>query len=341
MNIAPTSPSPATNSTTPTILSKTSDAQMELQLETLLQIRAALDATGVLAGWNRAAGQAGGYCDWLGVTCRAATKTVEKLIMWRGTGIDGLQGTLPPATLLRGLPNLSTISITSQAGLTGSLPEDWSTLTLLETIEASNNSLSGTIPSSYGNLSKLSALYAWSSGLSGTLPSSFAHLKALTVLDISTNRFSGTIPAWLGGLTNLRILRLGGNRFKGSIPDSLGNLGSLQELVLFSNGLSGPIPASFGGLSQLKTLNLFNDSVKGTLPSSLSQLSKLEDFRISKNGLSGTVPASYSKMTSLKVFYSWGNPMLQGCLPLSWRDQLNISNFKTGVLSHTQLKGYC
>jgi hypothetical protein len=119
------------------------------------------DTTGLLKEWIIASGTKGGFCNWKGVLCTNGTSTVYSINIWYETlkGITGLRGKLPPASAFQGLSNLTSITIGDQAGITGTLPADWSRLQQMEELWLGNNGLTGTIPSSWGSVVGLKVLY--------------------------------------------------------------------------------------------------------------------------------------------------------------------------------------
>ena len=62
----------------------------------------------------------------------------------------------------------------------------------------SNNQLTGEIPAELGSLSLLTDLYLYTNQLSGEIPAELGSLSNLQVLSLSGNQLSGEIPAELG-----------------------------------------------------------------------------------------------------------------------------------------------
>ena len=83
------------------------------------------------------------------------------------------------------------------------------------------NALSGEIPAELGSLSILFAMQLTDNSLSGEIPAELGGLSYLISLDLSGNELSGEIPAELGGLSYLGFLGLGGNQLSGCVPSSL------------------------------------------------------------------------------------------------------------------------
>jgi LRR receptor-like serine/threonine-protein kinase FLS2 len=160
------------------------------QLDSLLKVKAAIDTTGVLDEWSSATGAAGGYCKWRGVGCIGNTY-VMGINIWSGRGVQGLQGTLPPAAAFSGLPNLTVLNIGEQPGIKGTLPADWSRMIQLEDVRLTQNSLTGSIPASWGGMEKLQILNLTANGLSGRIPDSFRGLATLQLLILNDNGLTG------------------------------------------------------------------------------------------------------------------------------------------------------
>ena len=148
---------------------------------TVTVFRAGVDRDTLMALYNSAGG-----ASW---TDKASWGTTDPLDDWFGVSADAND-------------NVTALDLSGN-NLRGTLPPDLGTLTMLGTLDLSNNRLSRTIP----NLSALTRL---------------------TTLDLSNNQLSGTIPDWLGSLTSLTTLNLRDNRLTGPIPEELGDLTQLQ-----------------------------------------------------------------------------------------------------------------
>jgi hypothetical protein len=175
------------------------------QLESLLKVRAAIDTTGVLEEWSSANGADGGYCNWRGVICIGKTY-VTRINIWSGQGVQGLQGTLPPAAAFAGLTNMTVLNIGEQPGIKGTLPADWSRMTQLEDVRLTKNSLTGSIPASWGGMAKLRILNLTNNGLSGKIPDSFKGLASLQLLTLNENELTGATVSYCESYCMLGIL---------------------------------------------------------------------------------------------------------------------------------------
>jgi hypothetical protein len=335
------------------------------QLEALLQLKAAIDTTGVLQDWTRSTGSDGGYCSWQGIGCVKGTSTVYWINLWQGGGVAGLQGTLPAAAAFAGLKGLTQICISDQPGIVGTLPADWASMVQLQDVRLPNNSLSGSIPASWAGLAKLRVLMLYMNRLNGQIPGSLNALTALESLEMGRNAFTGTIPD-LSKLTKLRVLYLNNNKLSGTIPDSLkalaaleklelasnallggtlpawlGNLKRLELLTLHSSSIKGSIPATLGSLTRLRVLYLGGCQISGTLPDALKALGGLEELGLEDNTLVGIVPSSWSALRSLKQVWLSNNPQLKGCLPSAWRQQLVGWDVEENVYAGTGIRSFC
>lgn len=170
--------------------------------------------------------------------------------------------------------------------------------------------------------------------LSGEIPLELTNLTDLFVLDLPRNDLHGEIPPELGRLTNLMHLDLSVNRLSGRIPPELGLLVRLNVLNLHVNDLSGEIPPDLGNLHLLETLSLWNNRLSGGIPSEFENLLGLETLDLGGNRLSGEVsPESGPDLTlwleRLAVIgihrSEYGGNLLNGCVPGSLRDRLELS----------------
>ncbi|KAL4318354.1 hypothetical protein GQ457_18G000630 [Hibiscus cannabinus] len=158
-------------------------------------------------------------CDWVGVQCDANRSFVFTL---RLPGV-GLVGTIPPNTI----------------GL----------LNQLRVLSLRANRLSGSIPPDFSNLTLLRSLYLQDNHFTGSFPSSLTRLTRLVRLDLSSNNFTGPIPLGVNNLTHLTRLFLRNNNFSASLPTI--NSDGLVDFDVSNNNLSGSIP---------DTLSQFPDS---------------------------------------------------------------------------------
>ncbi|XP_075644628.1 receptor-like protein Cf-9 isoform X2 [Castanea sativa] len=91
-------------------------------------------------------------------------------------------------------------------------------LSLLTTIDFSNNNFKGEIPNVIGELRSLKGLNFSHNNLMGCMPQSLGNLTNLEWLDLSSNKLTGEIPIQLVDLTMLAFLNLSKNHLFGHIP---------------------------------------------------------------------------------------------------------------------------
>nr|CAB3490980.1 unnamed protein product [Digitaria exilis] len=177
-------------------------------------------------------------CNWTGVTCSdvvavrhhrspARTPAITRLSL-QGANLVGQLDTLR----FQSLPYLTSLDLSDNAYLSGTIPPGISSLSLLSIFNISGDHLSGEIPPTVGDLGRL------------------------TKMDLSNNNLSGQIPPALGNLSRLTSLYLFGNNLTGNIPWQLGKLQDIEYLDLSSNLLHGEIPSTLGNLTNLNTLAL-------------------------------------------------------------------------------------
>lgn len=85
-------------------------------------------------------------------------------------------------------------------------------------LDLSYNFLSGSIPENFGSMSYLQVLNLGHNRLNGKIPESFGGLKAIGVLDLSHNNLQGFIPGSLASLSFLSDFDVSNNNLTGSIP---------------------------------------------------------------------------------------------------------------------------
>ncbi|XVE52917.1 hypothetical protein DITRI_Ditri02bG0162900 [Diplodiscus trichospermus] len=91
-------------------------------------------------------------------------------------------------------------------------------LSILTTIDLSNNNFSGKIPRNIGKLKSLKGLNFSYNNIVGHIPSSLGSLTNIEWMDLSSNELSGKIPEKLLDITFLEVLNLSYNKLVGQIP---------------------------------------------------------------------------------------------------------------------------
>ncbi|GER55594.1 receptor-like protein, partial [Striga asiatica] len=161
-----------------------------------------------------------------------------------------LSGRIP--TCLNNLTAITTKRIlTDLFDVNGTFPESASiatkgreltygtTLSLVTSIDLSNNTLSGEIPREVTSLVELRTLNLSRNNLTGSIPHNIGNMKQLESLDFSMNSLSGEIPGSITTMSFLNSLNLSYNHLTGRIPEST-QIGGLNESSFIGNNLCGP-----------------------------------------------------------------------------------------------------
>ncbi|KAJ8429941.1 hypothetical protein Cgig2_017991 [Carnegiea gigantea] len=224
------------------------------------------------------------------------------------------------------------ITITlSSMNLTGELTGDLASLSELEILDlSSNKGLTGSLPSNIGQLSKLTTLILYNCDFSGSIPDSVGSLKQLVHLSLYSNRFIGPVPASIGDLKNLYWLDLSNNQLTGSIPVSNGTAPGLDLLVKTKhfhfgmNQLSGPIPPGLFRPDMVLIHVLFdNNNLTGSIPSTLGLVKTLETVRFDRNQLSGPLPTNLNNLTNCNELVLSNNAFTDFIPDLTGMNNLN------------------
>uniref|UniRef100_A0A6J0PEC7 Receptor-like protein EIX1 n=1 Tax=Elaeis guineensis var. tenera TaxID=51953 RepID=A0A6J0PEC7_ELAGV len=100
-------------------------------------------------------------------------------------------------------------------------------------------------------LSLVTSLDLSDNNISGEIPKEFTNLHGLVSLNLSGNHLTGRIPENIGAMGQLESLDLSMNNLSSTIPTSISNLNFLSHRNLSHNNLSGRIPTG----TQLQTFN--------------------------------------------------------------------------------------
>ncbi|KAF3434076.1 hypothetical protein FNV43_RR25179 [Rhamnella rubrinervis] len=112
-------------------------------------------------------------------------------------------------------------------------------LKLVVSMDLSNNSLSGTIPEELTSLVRLQTLNLSMNHFTGQIPSKIGDMRMLESLDLSRNQLSGQLPPSISSLSFLSHLNLSYNNLTGGIPTGT-QLQSLDQSSFIGNQLCGP-----------------------------------------------------------------------------------------------------
>ena len=274
-----------------------------------------------------------------------------------------LSGTIPSLLLTSNI-FLSTLTLSNNPLLGGTVPNSISTLTRLLFIDFASTNLSGTFPDVTG-LTRLQILSLSSTYFTGSLPNP-AFMPGIQRYSLSNNKFRGSLPLFnivtstfltigisgndltgsipdnfitTSSITPTIDIRMNNNHFTGTIPDNLFSTINLIALDLNHNQLSGIIPTSIGLRSGLTYLNLGYNNISGSIPSQLGgTFSGLTVVDISYNLLTGSIPINIvlGNVANDYCFLTLNNNQLSGVIPIFG----NNGSFDSPTsidLSHNQL----
>ncbi|XP_027187823.1 probable LRR receptor-like serine/threonine-protein kinase At1g07650 isoform X2 [Cicer arietinum] len=224
--------------------------------------------------------------------------------------------------------------------ITGSVPQQWSTMNLVE-LSLMGNSLSGPFPKVLTNITTLKNISIEGNLFSGFIPTEIGKLINLEKLIMSSNGFTGPLPSSLSKLTKLNDLRICDNNLSGKIPDFISKWELIEKLHIQGCSLEGPIPTSISVLTRLsdlritdlkgsrsstfpplsnmksmKTLVLRKCLIKGEIPEYIGGMEKLKILDLSFNSLSGKIPESFDQLDKVDFMYLTANN-ISGTIP-SW-----------------------
>ena len=201
--------------------------------------------------------------------------------------------------------------------------------------------MSGTIPAELGSLTILSYLFLADNLLTGEIPTElWLSLTYLEVVYISGNQLTGCIPDGLRGVVGLGGLALpfcpateGDCENDGAVMDAANRPGLVSDcnvLLAMQNTLAGSATLHWsadlaiedwagvtvgGSPGRVTGLDLSYYQLSGTIPAELGDLPYLQVLDLSGNRLTGTIPGELASLTNLQELRLSGNHRLTGCIP--------------------------
>ncbi|XP_027357227.1 receptor-like protein EIX2 [Abrus precatorius] len=292
---------------------------IQREREALLQFKSRLvDHSNMLSSWTTP-----DCCQWKGIRCSNLTAHVLMLDL-HGDDYEEyhvLSGEVHKS--LMELQQLQDLNLSWNYFQENHIPEFFSSLHNLRSLDLSYSRFGGKIRSQFGSLAHLKYLNLAGNHLEGSIPYEFGNLSMLQHLDLSGNPLEGNIPSQLGNLFNLQKLYLGryGSALKTDDGNHgggqwLSNLTSLTHLYLFS-------------ISNLHGSHYWLQMI-GKLPK-LRELS-LSDCSLSDHFIHSMRPSQFNVSTSLSVLDLSENTFTSSII-FQW-----LSNI-TSNLSELDLRG--
>ncbi|KAJ6937921.1 leucine-rich repeat receptor-like protein kinase [Populus alba x Populus x berolinensis] len=271
---------------------------------------------------------------WEGIGCTGSRITS---IVLSGMGLSGtLTGDIG------NFPELQTLDLSQNNGLTGILPSAIVNLKKLENLFLVDCNFNGPIPDEIGSLTQLVSLSLASNNFTGPIPPSIGKMSNLFLLDLTDNKLSGTIPVSDGTSPGLDLLlkarhfHLGKNQFTGGIPSNLfsSNM-SLIHVLFDSNQLSGSFPSTLELVKTLEVIRLDRNSLTGPILFNFTSLPSLSELYLSNNNFSGSMP-DLSGMNVL-TYVDMSNNSFNASLIPAWFSSLQ--SMTSLIMERTQLQG--
>ncbi|KAK6250590.1 hypothetical protein SCA6_004595, partial [Theobroma cacao] len=317
-------------------------------------------------------------CMWKGVSCDENNGHVVKLNLRAGSTSWLDNGSSLRArevnSYITELRYLKYLDLSGNDFQDSAIPQFFSLMKQLRYLNISDAGFSGSVPQNLGNLTSLRVLdlstehrgstlrvddIQWISHLvslqqlgmagihlgearnlfqiTGSIPNFSSNLMTI---DLSNNLISGTLTEMIGDnnvLSKLQSLILSDNRVNGSIPNSFCHIETLEVLQLSKNKLSANIPDCWRDYQSLQVLDLSSNNLSGVIPSSIGHLNSLQWLHLSNNSLSGEPPLALKNCRDLVVL-DLGENALSGHVPKWIGDgfwQLSVLRLRKNKFSGT------
>jgi Leucine-rich repeat (LRR) protein len=251
----------------------------------------------------------------------------------------------------------------ADTSLRNELPDNWTNLSYLRTLDLSANHLNGSFPLSLGQLPNLIEVHlshnhlhsrlpfqnplAWPSlelfqvdfnGFSGSFPNDLAHISTLRTLIVSSNKLEGNFSPVLCKLHELEELDIRNNsRLTGKLPHCIREMTGLRYLKLSDNHFIGELPPDIGLLPNLTEFSAGDNLFEGHIPASFHSLLNLEILNLARNFVNGTLSSDLLLLPTLKVLRLERN-LLRGELPCNFKKHAT-SNIEVVTLNDNLFHG--
>jgi len=160
-------------------------------------------------------------------------------------GFNNFQATADTMDRIMSIPGIEAIDISHNNNFGGELSAKVGNCKNLRVLRASGCRLTGTIPEEITSIPHLGEIILNDNLLTGGLPAKIGTMKQLITIKLANNRLSGELPTeW--DAPQLTRFNVHSNSIGGSVPAALYALKDLEELYLDSNQLTsfGTIPAN-------------------------------------------------------------------------------------------------
>lgn len=221
----------------------------------------------------------------------------------------------------KNIKNLSKLQRLSLGGsFTGTIPVEIGTLPNLISLSLSSDKFDAqAIPISFSNLINLQSLSLNRCNFNGRITDIFGQLQNLKSLSISSNNLVGEIPRSIYKCLNLEEFILNDNNLTDVISYEIKNLKKLRQLALNNNKLSGVVPMEIYELSSLWNLDLGNNNFSPwELSPAIINLKSLSSLDLNSTNLNGNLPPELAELDTLELIYLGFNN-LTGCFPNSYK----------------------
>lgn len=227
----------------------------------------------------------------------------------------GLTGQIPGAALQK-FKNFTAIQVEGNT-LTGRLPAEFGSLTLMSRLSVGDNLLIGSIPNQIANLPRLEILDIWGNQLTGNIPSFGRNDGYLNYFDIEDNQLRGSLQGLIRSLPpeSLEKLYVGYNQLTGSIPSEIASFPRLTIFDIRYQNIGGTVPYQMAFMNKLELMNIQGNVIGGAFPADISRLQSLRDLSFHDNRFSGSMEAACVNLNRIpeELVADCFNPVAVSC----------------------------
>ncbi|KAI6698763.1 hypothetical protein NL676_018882 [Syzygium grande] len=212
-------------------------------------------------------------CPWIHLIC-SATSTDDLAVLlalktqWQSTPPNWGKSNDPCGLPWDGVTcdNDSRVTGLKLSGMNikGQLQSEIAGLTELTSLDLSlNKGLNGSIPPQLGSLQNLTTLILAGSSFSGSIPDELGNLTELTFFDLSNNSFAASVaPDWFSTLSSLNTLIIQNGPLQGIVPPNLFGLPRLEHVDMRNNAFNGTLYMGTSIRPNLQLVNLEDNQIE-------------------------------------------------------------------------------